>query len=194
VSPRISPPANPGPTARLGFEYSKRQYGKVPEPAVVMAHHPRLLKGYGAFELALEHSHEVDDVTKYLAMTKAALVAGCEFCIDIGAHLGRVKGMTEQQLRDLVGDQWRESDAYSPLERLAIEYAVAMTHTPIEASDELFERLREHLSEAQLVELTTAVALENYRARFNYALGIESQGFSEGAWCPRPDTAPAASS
>jgi AhpD family alkylhydroperoxidase len=152
-----------------------------------MAHHPRLLKGYAAFELALEHSHEVEDVAKYLAMTKAALVAGCEYCIDIGSHLGRGKGVAEQQLRDLVGDSWRESEAYTDLQRLAIELAVAMTHTPVEVSNELFERLRAHLSEAQIVELTTAIALENYRARFNHALGIEPQGFSEGAWCPRPD-------
>jgi AhpD family alkylhydroperoxidase len=187
MSARLRAPDKVGPATKLGFEYSKRQYGKVPEPAVVMAHHPRLLKGYAAFELALEHSHKLDDVAKYLAMTKAALVAGCEFCIDIGSHLGRVKGVTEQQLRDLVGDAWRDSDVYTPLERLAIEYAVAMTGTPVEVDDELFARLGEQLDEGQIVELTTAIALENYRARFNHALGIEAQGFSEGAWCPRPD-------
>jgi AhpD family alkylhydroperoxidase len=189
MTARIAPPADPGRAAKLGFEYAKRQYGKVPEPGVVMAHHGRLLKGYAAFELALEHSHEVDDVTKYLAMTKAALVAGCEYCIDIGSHLGRVKGVTERQLRDLPADAWRDSHAYSPLERVAIEYAVAMSATPVEVSDDLFTRLREHLDEAQLVELTTAIALENYRARWNHALGIAPQGFSEGAWCPAPDRA-----
>src|SRR3954469_13952464 len=152
MSSRLSAPEQVGPATKLGFEDSKGQYGKLPEPAVVMAHHSRLLKGYGAFELALEHSHRVDGVVKSLAETKAALVAGCEYCIDIGSHLSRVKGVTEHQLRDLVGDAWRESEAYSPLERLAIEYAVAMTQTPVEVGDELFERLREHLDDPQIVE------------------------------------------
>ena len=45
----------------------------------------------------------------------------------------------------------------------------------------------EERDEPQIVELTTAVALENLRARFNYALGIESQGFSEGSFCAVPE-------
>jgi hypothetical protein len=36
-------------------------------------------------------------------------------------------------------------------------------------------------------ELTNAIAWENWRARFNCALGIESQGFSEGSYCVRPE-------
>jgi alkylhydroperoxidase family enzyme len=50
----------------------------------------------------------------------------------------------------------------------------------------LFEALRKHLSPPQMVELTSAIAWENYRARFNHAFGIESEGFSEGAFCPLP--------
>lgn len=68
-----------------------------------------------------------------------------------------------------------------------IEYAVHTTKTPVEVPDELFGALRRHFSERQIVELTAAIAWENYRARFNHALGIESQGFSEGAYCPLPD-------
>ncbi len=51
-----------------------------------------------------------------------------------------------------------------------------------------FDTLREHFSEAQLVELTAAIALENYRARFNHAFGMGSQGFSEGSFCAVPET------
>jgi hypothetical protein len=49
------------------------------------------------------------------------------------------------------------------------------------------EQLAAHFDEAQLVELTSAIALENYRARFNWAFGLESQGFSEGAYCVAPE-------
>jgi len=64
--------------------------------------------------------------------------------------------------------------------------ADAMTETPVEVPDILFDRLRRHFDERQMVELTSAIAWENYRARFDHAFGIESQGFSEGAFCPLP--------
>ncbi len=63
-----------------------------------------------------------------------------------------------------------------------------MTQTPVEVPDALFESLRKELDEAQLVELTAAIAWENYLARFNHALDIPAHGFSEGAYCPIPQT------
>jgi alkylhydroperoxidase family enzyme len=61
-----------------------------------------------------------------------------------------------------------------------------MTRTPAEIPGSLFEKLREHFNEAQLVELTATIAWENYRARFNHAFGIESANFTEGAFCAMP--------
>ena len=72
---------------------------------------------------------------------------------------------------------WRESALFSPVERDALEYAERMTITGEKVTDELFARLRGHFSEAQIVELTAVVALENFRSKFNPALGIEAQGF-----------------
>jgi alkylhydroperoxidase family enzyme len=94
-------------------------------------------------------------------------------------------GVTEGQLRDLA--QYKYSPAFSALEKLVLEYASEMTKTPVEVRDALFEALSRHLSEAQLVELTAAIAWENYRARFDHALGFEAQGFSEGAYCALPE-------
>jgi alkylhydroperoxidase family enzyme len=61
-----------------------------------------------------------------------------------------------------------------------------MTRTPVEVPDALFARLRERFSEEQLVELTSAIAWENYRARFDHAFGIEGENFTEGAVCAMP--------
>jgi len=72
---------------------------------------------------------------------------------------------------------WRESRRFSEMERTALEYAEAMTVTGQRVSDELFARIRSFFDEAQIVELTAAVALENFRSKFNVPLGIESQGF-----------------
>lgn len=81
----------------------------------------------------------------------------------------------ERKVADLGG--WRESDAFSDLERVALEYADRMTYTGQKVDDALFGRLKAHFSEPQIVELTAAIALENFRSKFNPALGVESQGF-----------------
>jgi len=84
-------------------------------------------------------------------------------------------GASEEKIRQVPA--WRESVLFSPLERLALEYAESMTITGQKVTDELFGRLRGLLSEGQVVELSAAVALENFRSKLNPALGIASQGF-----------------
>lgn len=73
--------------------------------------------------------------------------------------------------------RWPESSAFSDRERVALEYAERMTYTGQKVDDALFGRLKEKFSEPQIVELTAAIALENFRSKFNPALGVESQGF-----------------
>jgi alkylhydroperoxidase family enzyme len=84
-------------------------------------------------------------------------------------------GASEDKIRDVASHA--TSPLYDEPERLALSYAEAMTITGQKVTDDLFARLRVHYSEAQVVELTAAVALENFRSKFNVALGIESQGF-----------------
>ena len=64
-----------------------------------------------------------------------------------------------------------------------------MTQTAVNVPDELFEALEKEFNEKQLVELSAAIAWENYLARLNHALEIPAHGFSEGAYCPIPETA-----
>src|SRR5262249_51526014 len=104
--------------------------------------------------------------------------------MDIGSAVGRKQGVTERQILELA--DFEHSSAFSDLEKLVLSYAVAMTQTPVAVSDELFARLREHFNPAQMVELTSAIAWENYRARFDHAFGIEAEGFTEGAVCALP--------
>ena len=59
-----------------------------------------------------------------------------------------------------------------------------MTETPPTVDDELVERLLEHLDEAQLVELTMMICLENVRSRFNSAVGLIGQGFKDRCEVP----------
>ncbi len=61
-----------------------------------------------------------------------------------------------------------------------------MTATPARVSDALYDKVAAAFSGAQIIELTATIAWENFRARQNRALGVESDGFSEGAKCPVP--------
>ena len=98
--------------------------------------------------------------------------------------MGRASGITIAQLANL--NSYRTDFNFSELERLVLEYADGMTRTPVEVSDALFARLRENFTGAELVELTSGIAWENYRARFDHAFGIEAENFTEGAVCALP--------
>ncbi len=93
--------------------------------------------------------------------------------------------MTEQQLREL--SSYRDSNAFSEVEKTALDYAAGMSRTPVDVSDDLVAELGKYFDQGQIVELTAQIAWENWRARFNHALGIEAHGFSEGAYCPIPE-------
>jgi alkylhydroperoxidase family enzyme len=72
---------------------------------------------------------------------------------------------------------WRDSTLFSEAERLALEYAERITYTDRKVDDALVDQLKKHFTDAQIVELTAAIAMENFRSKFNPALGIEAQGF-----------------
>jgi alkylhydroperoxidase family enzyme len=83
--------------------------------------------------------------------------------------------------------RYRESGAFSPVERLVLDLAVGMAATPAVVGDELFGQLRQHFTEAQLVELVSDLAMGNMRSRFNRAFLCQPAGFSEGTYCPLPE-------
>lgn len=68
-----------GLLARFAYWFSRRRFGRVPEPATVMAHHPWVLVGSGAFELTLERSRLLEERVKALAEIRAATLVGCPF-------------------------------------------------------------------------------------------------------------------
>ncbi len=68
-----------------------------------------------------------------------------------------------------------------------LAFSEGMSSTPVDVSDDLVTELGKHFDERQVVELTAAIAWENWRARFNHALEIEAHGFREGAFCPVPE-------
>jgi alkylhydroperoxidase family enzyme len=89
-------------------------------------------------------------------------------------------GATDEQIADL--PNWRTSNLYTEAEKLAFELADVTIQTPVDVSDDLFERLQRHYDTEALVELGAICALENFRSRFNRIFRVEPNGF----YCPVP--------
>jgi 4-carboxymuconolactone decarboxylase len=181
-----------GPLIKIVYHFARRQIGRLAgrrpehmiEPIEMYAHVPVLLRGYAKLEQATASTHRVDKHLRGLAELKAATLIRCEYCIDLGSQVARRWGVSDAQLLAL--PSYRTSPEFNDLERLVLDYAVAMSRTPVDVPDELFASLRQHFDDAQLVELTHLIALENLRGRFNLALGIGAAGFSEGMVCAVP--------
>jgi len=119
---------------------------------------------------------------RWLAVQATGMQIGCSWCVDYGYFEGMERGVDPTKVRSVVN--WRTSDLFDGRERVVLEYAETATGNPAEVSDELAARLRDHLSDAEFVELAAWVALENFRSRFNAGLGLRSQGFSDNCEIP----------
>jgi AhpD family alkylhydroperoxidase len=157
--------------------YSRRAYGDVLDSGLAMMHNRRVLKTVVGFERRVAGWKALDPNLKTLAVMASASHIGCSWCLDFGWYAAHNDGLDVSRLEEL--PRWRQSEAFTPLERDVIEYAEAMTATPPEVTDQLADRLRNALGEEAFVELTMMVAVENERSRFNSALGLTSQGFKD---------------
>jgi AhpD family alkylhydroperoxidase len=112
---------------------------------------------------------------KSLVRVRIAVVNGCPFCAELHSSIGMGDGLESTKIGGTAA--WASEPDLSDRERLALEYADAVTLSDAEVSDELFGRLRKEFSEAQITELTFAIAVENLFSKFRNALRVESHGF-----------------
>ncbi len=155
---------------------SRKLMGVVPEPVEVAWHNRKVLNFSFSVGRKIQKWDRCDENLKSFAHMAVASLVGCSFCLDLGYFHAYNEGLDVTKAREV--PRWRESDAFTPLERDVMEYAEAMTQTPPTVTDELSARLLEALGPAALVELTTFIALTNFMTRANTAFGIESQEFS----------------
>lgn len=87
--------------------------------------------------------------------------------------MGSQLGVSQEKIDAL--PSYATSDLYSQAERVALEFADAMTITGRDVSDELFARVRDFYDEDALTELTATIAWENASSKFNRALRVPSQ-------------------
>jgi alkylhydroperoxidase family enzyme len=167
---------------RLAEWYSRRKYGLMLAPGQASGHNPRVLKTIARAELSLARWHAVPAELKDLAVMAAAARLNCAWCMDFGFWVSYTSGLDPAKLRAV--PHWRESDEFTELEWHVLEYAEAMCATPVAVTDEMIDVLLKDLDQRQLVELTMMIAVENQRSRFNSALGLTSQGFSDRCQVP----------
>jgi len=188
------PKSEAGPMVRLVYRFGPRMVKKLTgreprlgtgiEPFEIWAHQPKMMLGLGRFNQAIRKGKSVDDRIKNLVELRGAQMIGCEFCVDLGSQICRNSGLSDAELLALPGFQ--SSDLFTDREKAALAYTVGVMRTPVEVTDEVFARLREHFTDKQIVAITALLTLVN-TDRFNAALGIGSAGFSDGLVCAVPD-------
>jgi AhpD family alkylhydroperoxidase len=183
-----------GPIVKLVYRFMRRgmkrmtgrdaMHGSGIEPLELWARRPKMMSAMGKFQGAVRKGDLVDERTKYLIELKGAQMIGCEYCVDLGSQICRKSGFSDQEL--LAVPHYRQSDLFTEREKLALDYTVAVMRTPVEVTDELFARMKEHFTDEQLLEITALLAVVNLD-RFNAAFGIGAAGFSDGMVCVAPD-------
>jgi alkylhydroperoxidase family enzyme len=169
------------PKAELsGFQGSllkmavRKKIGRVPENVEVMWNHPAVFKDLMRVGARTERWDRLDqDLATYAVMAAAAEI-GCGACLDLNYFMAHDKGLSVDKAREV--PRWRDSQAFSTLERRVMEYAVAMCRTPPEVTDEMSAA---DLGADGLIELTAKVGFMNLAARSNVALGIPSEHFAD---------------
>lgn len=157
-------------------KFAARMFGQVPESLGVMWHNVPVLKATMGFGQKLQKWDACDESLKSFAHMAVASFIGCSWCLDFNYFMALDKGLDLDKAREI--PRWRESDAFTDLEREVLEYAEAMTVTPVAVTDEMVASLTDQLGPAAVIELTNVIGFANLTTRANVALGIESEGFA----------------
>jgi AhpD family alkylhydroperoxidase len=175
---RIPPvdPATCPDDLRKTLEEQRQLWGAPLYPYLFYARHPAYFRAAKIMWAALqEDATRVPGSLRALVNRRVAWWNGCEYCEDAHAAKGSRLGVSTEKI-DALGD-YATSPLFSDVEKVALEYADAITDTHRDADDELFARLQRRLDDDTIAELTMIIAWQNASSRFNHAFRIPSQGF-----------------
>jgi uncharacterized peroxidase-related enzyme len=166
-SPRLSPlPYNTHPELSEQFEASRKRHGFVPNSLLIMQRNPQLVKAFGQLTAVIwAPNSKVDAVTKRLISMVVSNSAGCRYCTAHNAEAASDLGVEGQKLA-AVWD-YQTSPLFSAAERAALDVAVAAGCSPNAVTDEMFEELKRHWTEEQIVEIVGAISHFGFLNRWN---------------------------
>jgi AhpD family alkylhydroperoxidase len=120
---------------------------------------PGALRAQYAIEQYVKQSG-LDHSLLHLVKLRGSYINGCAYCVDMHTKDARLAGETEQRIYAI--PVWRETPFFTPRERAALAWTEAVTEIGrAGVSDELYEEVRQHFDEAELVDLTMAVIAIN---------------------------------
>jgi alkylhydroperoxidase family enzyme len=174
---RLAPIENPRSwTARMAYWYSRRKFGKVLTTLKVLyARKPDLIRPYAALLGSETKLRTLPAELRILLKAKIASINGCQFCIDIARYTA-----TDDATASKIGalDSYTTNPLFNSRERSALAFVEEATNNR-KVSDQVFESLRVHFEEGEIVELTWLNALENFLNLTTLSLGIESDNLCE---------------
>lgn len=177
----IDPPKHIPFYLRIGIWISRKVTGRDLLPGKLLAWYPKAAISSGIMEAMVAHEDgNLDKRILKLVRLRTSFSAACPFCIDMNYYDYDLYGITEEELAVL---QERTDIAsvktFSPREIIAMEYAVLISRTPPQFSQEFISKLKAEFTEREIVVLASTVAQVNYWARLLQAMGVPPAGFSD---------------
>lgn len=164
---------------RLMLWKQRRTYGRALGPSLLWGRSPRVFAGLALLYGALDRrSSPIPPSLRSLVTVRVSQLNHCAFCIDVNSATLARRGVPMAKIAQL--GEWRTSPLFDADERLALEYAEALTRNSVD--DELRARVKSRWSDDEIIEITGLIAFQNLSSKFNAALDVPAQGF-----CRIPD-------
>lgn len=153
------------------LEEARERGAPRPESQAVRAHVPDILRTFRATWNASFYEGELDHAIKELARLYVSRTVECSYCGGQRSEAARALGVDEGDVDDLLA--YEDSDRFDERERAALAYADAITWDQTRADDALWERLRRHFTDRELVELGYFIALTSGQQRWIKTLDLQ---------------------
>jgi len=164
---------NNGALAALIEKLKSARRGKLLNLYRVLLNSPSLAEAWQAFNSAIRFNTALTDQARELAIMRVSQLNGADYQFQIHAtQYAPEAGITPQQIAALASSA--NSSLFPQAQRALLAYADAMT-TDIDVSDEVFDRLKQYYSDAQIVELTVLIGAYNMHTRVARALRIDPE-------------------
>jgi len=169
----LTPDDLPPDLAAIFRKYAS-EYGPFANQASIVAHVPAALRHIMPMLMELRAAKSLPRRYLEIAIVVVSKLNACHYCVGHHVPMLKVEGVPEDavaQIPDRV-----DHPALTDIDRLVIAYSVAVTNDPHRIGDKMHAELRQHFTEAQVVELTLRIALTTFFNKFSEALGIEEEG------------------
>ena len=155
------------------YEQFSGSYGPFRNQVAVFAHVPAALRHLMPLLLELREAETLPKRALELAIVTVSQLNACQYCVAHHKPFLVVEGVSPAGVDRLL--DYRNNAELDEVDRLVVEYSIAAWERPNRIPEALFDRLRRHFSEAQIVELTLRITLCGFFNKFNDALAIDQE-------------------